>query len=247
MIPDSVKKYVYYEEPGIVLLHGDCLEILPMLEPDSIDLVLTDPPYSSGARQTNQLRARKGMLRSEKFAQEWFGTDNASSYGFMFFMRGVMVALMQALKVGGHSYYFIDWRNYPLLFGVAETAGLRVNNMLVWDKEIFGMGRGFRNQHELAIHASKGSPRECNRHDLANVMRSKRVRQDKHPTEKPLELIVQMAEMSSSDNDTIIDPFLGSGTTAVAAKQLGRKCIGIELEKKYLDIAIERLKQEILI
>ena len=67
-----------------------------------------------------------------------------------------------------------------------------------------------------------------------------------HPTSKPVEIIKEMASVSSTRGQLILDPFLGSGTTAVAAKQLGRKCIGIELESKYLDIAIERLKQEVL-
>jgi DNA modification methylase len=73
---------------------------------------------------------------------------------------------------------------------------------------------------------------------------SERGRRAVHPTQKPVELMLWCINLT--DAQLILDPFLGSGTTAVACKQLGRKCIGIEIESKYLDIAIERLRQEVL-
>jgi len=203
-----------------------------MLDDESIDLIISDPPYSSGARQTSQLRQRKGMLRSEKFHEQWFGTDNLSTAAFMFFMRGITLQSFQKMKPGGHMYLFIDWRNYPLLVNVLETAGWRINNLLVWDKEIFGMGTNFRNQHELVIFCSKGHPKECNRHDLANVLRSKRVKQENHPTEKPEYLISHFVDMSSSEGDIVLDPYAGSGTTAFACRELGRKFIVGDCDSK---------------
>jgi len=179
------------------IIQGDCLEVLDDIPNGSINLVLTDPPYSSGARQTTQLRKRKGMVRSERWKEEWFGTDNLSTSGFMFFFRGVSLLLFKKLKPGGHAYFFIDWRNYPLLNNVLESSGFRVGGMIVWDKEIFGMGNGFRNQHELIVVCSKGSPREFNRHDIPSVLRVKRIKSDIHPTEKPVQLLSQLIEMSS--------------------------------------------------
>jgi len=232
----------YYETELGKLYHGDCLQIMPELEP--VDLVLTDPPYSSGARQTSQLRARGAMIRNDKFQNEWFGTDNCSTAGFMFFMRGCALSAFNLAKLGSHFYSFIDWRNYPILVNVLESAGWRINNMLVWDKKHFGMGTNFRQQHELIIFGSKGKPRDCNRHDLANVLRLKRVKQDKHPTEKPVFLVNKFLDMSTQEGDVVLDFFMGSGTTAISCELLKRKWIGIEIEEKYCEIAAKRIEQE---
>jgi site-specific DNA-methyltransferase (adenine-specific) len=193
------------------------------------------------------MRAKKGMNRGEKWEKEWFGTDNLSSLGFMFFMRGILLATYQKLKVGGHIYCFIDWRNYPLLFQIMESAGFRVNNMIVWDKVHFGMGTNFRNQHELILFASKGMPKPCNNRGLGNVMSVKRTRSDVHPTEKPLELIAELIKTSSANNDTVYDPFMGSGTTARACMDLGRNYIGSEISAEYCKIAESRLRQDVLL
>jgi len=212
------------------------------LPDNSVDAVVTDPPYSSGARQTNQLRARKGMLRSEKWKEEWFGTDNLSSYGFMFFMRGLLLSTFEKCKPGAHLYIFIDWRNYPLLSGVLESAGWRINNMIVWDKEIFGMGANYRNQHELIVFCSKGAPKKSYRHDVPNVIGSKRIRQVTHPTEKPIDLINTFLSVSTQEGDTVLDPFMGSGTTGAACVQAKRHFIGIEIDPTYFDIATRRIE-----
>jgi len=220
---------------------GDCLEVMKTLPDESVDLTIADPPYSSGARQTNQMRVRDGMNRANKWQGQWFGTDNLSSYGFMFFLRGLALSLFQKSKMGAHFYCFIDWRNYPLLFGSVESAGWRVNNLLVWDKQIFGMGDNYRNQHELIIFASKGKPHECNRKDVSNILRVKRITVEEHPTEKPIELIEKMVGMSSSVGDFVVDPFIGSGTTAVVCARLRRNYFGIDISPEYCEIAQKRL------
>jgi site-specific DNA-methyltransferase (adenine-specific) len=225
----------------IHLLQGDCIDVLSTIDNESVDCFMSDPPYSSGARQTSTMRARKGMLRADKWKEDWFGTDNASSYGFMFFMRGVMLSAMNKCKTGAHIYSFIDWRNYPLLFGVFESAGVRVNNMIVWDKEIFGMGTNYRNQHELIIFGSKGAPAESQRLDIPNVISSRRVRQDSHPTEKPVGLMEILISVSTKEGDTILDPFMGSGTTGVAAVKMGRGFIGIEADPEHFKTAERRI------
>lgn len=181
------------------------------------------------------------MLRAEKWQNEWFGTDNLSTSGFMFFMRGVTFSLFQKAKVGTHFYCFIDWRNYPVLVNTIESTGWRINNLIVWDKEYFGMGRDYRNQHELVIFASKADPKPANRHDIANIIRVKRQKQDFHPTEKPVQLLKTMIEMSSNENEVVLDPFAGSGSTLMAAQELRRKWIGIDINPEYIKAATERL------
>jgi DNA modification methylase len=232
----------YYKTRLGEIYHGDCLEIIPNLE--GIDLVITDPPYSSGARQTNQLRARGAMTRGQKFSGEWFGTDNLSTAGFMFFFRGVVLAVYDRMNTGSHFYSFIDWRNYPILANVVESGGIRISNMVVWDKEIFGMGQNFRNQHELVIFGSKGKPRKCSAHNIPNVIRSKRVRSDEHPTEKPVDILRMFVEMSTEQGEIVLDCFLGSGSTAVACEKTGRRWVGIDISEKYCESAAKRIERE---
>jgi len=232
----------YYETELGKLYHGDCIEIMQDLEP--VDLILTDPPYSSGARQTNQLRARGAMIRNGKFQKQWFGTDNCSTAGFMFLMRGCTISAFNLMKPGSHFYSFIDWRNYPILTNVLESAGVRINNMIVWDKEYFGMGTNYRQQHELVIFGSKGQSAECNRHDLPNILKSRRVKQDEHPTEKPVWLLSQMLEMSTKPGDVVLDYFFGSASLASACEKIDRRWIGIEISEEYCEIAAKRIESE---
>jgi len=227
------------------IYHKDLMEGLNELDNESIDCIIIDPPYSSGARQTNQLRGKKGMNRGEKWINNWFGTDNLSTNGFMFFMRGAMMLAFEKAKPSSHAYIFIDWRNYPLLVNILESSGWRVNDMIVWDKKHFGMGYQYRNQHELVVFCSKGNPKKCNHHNIGNVISCKRIQTD-HPTEKPLELIEKFVLMSSNEGDVVLDFFMGSGTTAIASKKHNRNFIGFEISKKYVEMAEKRLNQEVL-
>lgn len=109
------------------------------------------------------------------------------------------------------------------------------------------MGYGFRNQHELCLVLEKGNV-EYKLNNFSNVVKMQHVQHDKntHPHEKGIDLIKKIILHSSSENDIVLDPFLGSGTTAVACKQLGRNFIGIELSEKYCEIARKRLEQDTL-
>jgi len=229
MIPDSVKKYVYYEEPGIVLLHGDCLEILPHFEPNSIDLVLTDPPYNEVNRHSNGLRnLDKG------------GADSSPAN-----IDELLPFLINICK--GSFYVFC---------GIGQVSSIRaylVNHGLstrhgIWEKTNPSPMNGehiYLSAIENVIFA-KHSRATFNGKCLKPIWKTPVPENIGHPTSKPLPMIKDMIHVSTNESDTVTDPFLGSGTTAVACKQLGRKCIGIEIEAKYLDIAIERLRQEVL-
>ena len=124
-----------------------------------------------------------------------------------------------------------------------EGAGLFVNNLLVWNKTVYALGGNYRSQHELIVFASMGKARRLNYHDLGNVLDFKRVSNGCHPTEKPVSLIRKIVEYSTDEGATILDPFMGSGTTGVACVQTNRNFIGIEIEPKYYDIAERRIKE----
>ena len=112
----------------------------------------------------------------------------------------------------------------------------------MWDKEDMALGNGFRNQHELILHAAKGVPKVHHR-GTANVLRCKRVSaSDDHPTEKPVGIMERLISVVSGSGETILDPFMGSGTTGVAAVKNNRDFIGIEVDPAFFDIACRRIE-----
>ena len=228
---------------GITIYHGDCRGAMPTL--NKVDMVLTDPPYASGARTDSNRQCRGSMLRGTEDA-DWFSHDAMTTWGFQWFMRSTLIQLRELLRSGGHLYWFTDWRMTPTVYGMLEAHGFRVNHCLVWAKTHFGMGQYWRNQHENIVFASVGVPTGMLDRGRGSVITSKNVTSGDrdHPTKKPLDLFTQI--ISAVPGETILDPFMGSGTTLRAAKDLGRRAIGIEIEEKYCEIAANRLRQEVL-
>lgn len=185
------------------------------------------------------------MLRGQQWDCAWFSHDNMATHGFLFLMRLLCVELFRVCASGSAAHLFIDWRMYPNLYGAIESSGWVAKNLLVWDKQHFGMGQTYRNQHELIIYAEKGDVTFADR-GIGNVITAKRADCDLHPTEKPLELISTFIAATITETGSVLDPFCGSGTTLRAAKDLGRKALGIEISESYCEIAANRLRQEVL-
>ena len=203
----------YYQEGGITLYHGDCLEILPFL-PKS-DLLLTDPPYGIGK---DGQKASTGVHGGRK-AYEFKGWDITRPSQKHF-----------RLMYNSASKHIIWGGNYFADFLPAEQ------KWLVWDKG----QRINQSDGELAYTSIGGALRIYTLNRVALMLDGA-----EHPAQKPLKLIEWCLSLVPNAT-TILDPFLGSGTTAVAAKNLGRKCIGIELEERYCEIAVNRLRQGVL-
>ena len=227
----------YYDRDGITIYNADCRDVLPYLEPGSIDLVLTDPPY--GVRYVTAWRSRNDPLVA---AIE--GDESLDS------LRAVMDDVERLLANDRHAYFFAS------AMKVGETQeivseSLTVKNVLIWDKGDAGsvgdLEAGYGVNWEALIYASKGRrtfngprPRALFRHDWSGT------RDPVHPTVKPVGILQRFVERSSCAGETILDPFMGSGTTLRAAKDLGRRAIGIELEERYCEIAVKRLQQSVL-
>lgn len=226
------------------IMQGDCLERLREIPDNSVDLILTDPPYSSGAGQEAATGGKKSMNRSVDGAA-WFASDNLSAEGFLYFMREVGVQWRRVLKPGGHVLTFIDWRMAGHLFSALESAALKKNNLLVWDKTYIQMGRFFRNQHELILHLSKGTGLDPIRKNQGNVLGHKPVRTSDHPTAKPIPLLVDLLTTVCPEGGTVVDCFMGSGTTGVACARTGRNFIGIELDPTYYLTSAMRIAAEV--
>lgn len=209
----------YYEHGGITIYHGDCREILPQLEP--VDLVLTDPPYgiaySPGGGGNGWANCRKIFV----------GKDQVRGDDTPFDPRPLLPIAKQAV-IWGANHFASRLPDSP--------------TWLVWDK------REGRVQNDFAdceiAWCSPNGPARVYHHLWCGAFRASHDPRW-HPTQKPLQLMKWCLAMYP-DVEKVIDPFMGSGTTLRAAKDLGRKCIGIEIEEKYCEIAAERLRQEVL-
>jgi DNA modification methylase len=234
----------YYQDDAVTLYHGDALDALADLDL-TVDAVVTDPPYASGTRHEAGKSSSGAMLRAGRFSDRPIDLDQMTTVGFVWLMRAVAMGTRAMLVDGGSFLSFIDWRQWPNLVGALETANLRIQGMVVWDKGHFGMGNGFRSQHELICHASKGVPTIYDK-GIGNVLGFPRQEPVDHPSPKPEGLMQRLTAAVTPPGGLVLDPFAGSGTTLRAAKNLGRRCIGIEMDESYCQIAAERLGQDVL-
>ncbi len=234
----------YYEDDTCVIYHGDAVDVLDGLTVP-IHAVIADPPYASGTRLEAGHAGRGAMLHRGKFVDRPIDLDQMTTTGFVWLLREVGKRIYPMLPDGGSFLSFIDWRQWPNLVGALETCNYRIQGMVVWDKGSMGLGNGFRRQHELICHASKGVP-AVNDKGVADVITCPRQEQIDHPSPKPERLLHPLIEVTTAPGQTILDPFMGSGSLLRAAKNLGRKAIGIELDERYCEIAALRLGQGVL-
>jgi DNA modification methylase len=204
---------------------GDCLEILPTLGP--VDAVVTDPPYSI----PTQVASGREITRS-------VGDLSVIETAF----RVYFGQWFSGLSEEGRAFVFCDGTSYPVIF--RASFGNFSQALLIWNKKQIGMGREFRKSHELILHAWKrGTPIFSDGIGRADILECAPVPSESrvHPAEKPVDLVSDLLRVCGA---TILDPFMGSGTTGVACARLGRNFIGIEIEPRYFDIACERIARE---
>jgi site-specific DNA-methyltransferase (adenine-specific) len=235
----------YFERDGVAVFNADCLQVIEAQDDRSLDLVITDPPYSSGARTDSERQVRGAMLRSME-DEDWFSHDQMTTWGFQWFLRSVFVALRPKLTEGAHVYLFCDWRMAPTVYGLMESCGYRVNHCLVWAKDHYGMGTYWRNQHEHIVFASLGMPADMLNRGMGSVLHGPAVSPQArvHPTEKPLWLVQKI--MAAAPGHRVIDPFCGSGPVLRAAGNLGRRAIGCDVNPHHCAVAAQRLEQTVL-
>lgn len=221
------------------IVAGDVLEAMRTLESETVDVVLTDPPYSSGTRKEGQKGVRKSMNRGER-SSEWFDSDSLTVVGFLYLLRQVGLEIKRVLKPGGHALMFIDWRMSPHLTAAIESVDLQWVDVLVWDKLRMGMGSQFRRQHEFVLHFTKGVGSPPARRDCGNVLAYAPVRAF-HPTQKPVALLSRILSVVAKPDSLVIDPFVGSGSTLIAGLRGGHRVWGCEREPTFFDYAARRV------
>jgi DNA modification methylase len=237
----------FYSDPWTTLYLGDCLEVIPALESEAFDAIVTDPPYCSGAiGEAQRSRANGQGLRSENLRRfGWFVGDNMGTAGLVWLLRSLAVESRRLVKETGSLLLFCDWRMVPNVVPAIESAGLRYQDLVVWDKGHFGLGNGFRRQHELVAHFTYGSP-EYHDRSTGNVIKAARAEDREHQTQKPEDLMRRLIKVVTPPGGTLLDAFAGSGSTLRAAKDLGRHSVGIEVDEQNAEIAARRLEQNVL-
>jgi site-specific DNA-methyltransferase (adenine-specific) len=220
----------YFQDDAVTIYLGDCREVLPTLGP--VDLVLTDPPFYLPARISASRR-------------EW--PRSIGNLGVMFsYFSDRFSELRAMLRSTGAFYSFSDSVSYAVFVAICYPLFDRTQ-AVVWDKKVGGMGNGWRHSNELILHGALTETAYADgfRRDVIAepppVPSSKRLA----ASQKPLPLITAL--ISAHPTGLILDPFMGSGTTLRAAKDLGRKAIGIEIEERYCEIAAKRMSQGVLL
>jgi len=238
----------YYSDDHVTIYHGDCVEIMRAMQGTSVDAVVTDPPYCSGGALEAQKNTAGQGHRSERIAAgdvEWFAADNMTTGGLIWLVRAVLVESRRVMRPNRSAFVFTDWRMVPHLAPAMESSGLRYRNMIVWDKLSAGLGQGFKPTHEIILEYTNGVT-EYALKDGQNVIRQRRVSSATrdHACQKPLKVLAKLIDVAVPLGGTILDPFMGSGSSLVAAKQRGRKAIGIELSEQHCESAARRCAQE---
>ena len=241
----------YYDRDGITIYHGDARDVLPTLS--GIDLVIADPPYSSGGAMRSDrmnLTAAK-YQRSGIRALPEFSGDNKDQRAWTSWMADWMATVRGACAPGALCFTFTDWRQLPATTDAIQWAGLVWRGVVTWHKPSGRRLQGrFASDTEFIVWGSNGPlPFDLDSGaGPSSVVTCDAPRGDdrEHIAQKPVEVIKHLIRVSP-DAQTILDPFMGSGTTLRAAKDLGRRAIGIELNEDYCKIAVERLRQGVLL
>ena len=243
------------------IIHGDCLEVLEKLPPDSVDLIFADPPYNL---QLSQELWRPNHTRVEAVTDAWDQFESFESYDN--FTRSWLSGCRRILKNTGTLWVIGSYHNIFRIGTILQDLGYWILNDVIWVKtNPMPNFRGvrFTNAHETLIWVSKGkgSKYTFNHHAMKPFNNDKQMRSDwifplckgdkrikvdgekAHSTQKPEELLYRIILSSSNPGDVILDPFFGTGTTGAVAKILHRNWIGIEQDQNYIEIAKNRLDQ----
>jgi len=206
------------------IIEGDCIEEMKKIPNNSINLIITDPPYG------------------DNVGYGWNNKKMKNNENPLINCQA-LVEFYRVLKKNSSVYIFTNWKHYPFLTEfIIRYTKFKLRHLVVWKKHNFGLGWAFRHQYELILVLEKGKPK-YNLTNFSDVQTCSHVNHDKnnHPHEKPVDLISKIIEHSSKEGDLILDPFCGSGAICVACQEMDRNWIGIELDGKWVGMARGRI------
>lgn len=219
----------------------DCLEGLKQLDDESIDLIITDPPYKVMAKGCSGNFG--GMFKKEINKKGKVFNNNDIE------IDDWLPILYNKLKNGKHIYIMTNNFNLINYLNKIEEYGFKFIKCLIWDKQNKIMGRFYMGQFEYIIFARKGEGvkiNNCGDSDLISIPNKKLKKNgvNLHDTEKPVRLIDKLILNSSNKGDLVLEPFVGIGSTIISSIKNGRNYIGFEIDKNYFDIAEQRINDE---
>ena len=214
---------------------GNALELFQNIPNNSIDCIITDPPYetiSGGAQENEFVNRPTGIL--------------AKNDGKIFDYNDISITswiseCYRVLKENTHIYIMTNLLNLEEYMYEIRKAGFNIHNLLIWEKNNATPNRWYMKNCEYIIFARKGAAKPINDCGSKTVLPIKNVKNRIHPTEKPVELLEIFIKNSSNPGDTILDPFGGSMSTALAAIKTGRNAISFEIDENYYNLGKERL------
>lgn len=208
--------------------HIDCLEFMRDVPDNYFDLVLTDPPFGMSFQSNFRNENHKAIANDDNL--EW--------------LPDFIKELSRTTKDDAHIYMFCS-HHFVDIFKSELQKYRRVKNILIWEKNNTGMGDlegDYAPKYEMILFCSNGE-RKLNDGRDPNIIKATRTQNELHPTQKPTDLMEFLLKKSIQDGDKVFDPFMGSGTTAIAAESLGLEWYGCELDEEYCKIANNRLKK----
>lgn len=236
-----------------ILLNEDCLSAMKSLDDDSVDLILTDPPYNLGLFMKNRATNLKKM-RDNFFGDA--GWDDLEFDEWTLSMDAFFEQAARVTKRGGSLIVFMSIIKVEGIIRLAEKHGFYYKTTGIWHKQNpmpRNMNLHFINSTEAWVYFTyKNKTGTFNNegraiHDFieTSVTPAGEKKYGKHPTQKPVQLMEHFVLLLSNPGDTVLDPFMGSGSTGVAARRNGngRKFIGIELSPEYIELATQRIKE----
>lgn len=209
------------------IYNEDCLEGMKLIPDNTVDLVVTEPPYCIGTTSNG----KKGS---------WIDNNLIRPFFDAYFRE-----LKRVCKEKSELYINTDWRTYPFLYPIMQKY-FNIKNLIVWDYEWIKAGSHYRFSHEFIIYAIQGDVKRrfsASERDVWRIRPINFTSKKLHNAQKPLDLVQKMIVNSSNEGDIILDTFIGSGTTAVACMNTNRNYIGFELDKEYYDLSIKRIKE----
>lgn len=204
------------------ILHGDCIEIMQHMPANSIDFILTDPPYLVNYRDRN------GRTIQNDADASWLKPAMAEAY--------------RVLKQNRVAIMFYGWTKVDAFFEAWRSTGFQPVGHIVFRKSYTSKARFLRYQHEQAFLLAKGRP-PLPKQPLGDVMDMPYTGNKLHPTQKPIPSLVPLIRSFTLPGETVLDPFAGSGSTCAAALLAGRKYVGVEMDDAYYQQASDRLNR----
>ena len=214
---------------------GDCLEVMKEIPDKSVDLVLTDPPYT----MTKRGKSCRPNWMPDNMGDNVFDDeipDTTDWFGECY----------RVLKEKTHFYTFCNTNDLSLYLTTATKVGFKFHNLITMIKDTGMPNRWYLKNCELILFFRKGEAKPINdmtSRDYVHVKMPTKKNGKLHVTQKPLSIIEKLVSNSSNEDDTVLDLFMGSGTTGVACRNLNRSFIGIEKDETYFKIAQERLNE----